>query len=95
MFQAQEDEKSLYHNEWSTDLSMDQPSYGSVLLQIQEANVEADGSCDFVRKTCDIITSTSKYIDRTKPVTLTYWESLNLWSKRTTIGSCAGLFINV
>jgi hypothetical protein len=59
LFQAQEDEKSLYHNEWSTDLSLDQPSYGSVFLQIQEANAEAEGACDFVRKSVDIITSTS------------------------------------
>ncbi len=57
--QAQEDERSLCHSDWSNEASMDQPSYGSIILQIQEANTEAEGSCDFVRKTLEIIGNTS------------------------------------
>ena len=56
--QAQEDEKTLYHGEWAHDLSLDHPNYGSIFLQIKEANSEADGSYEFIRKTGDIISNT-------------------------------------
>ena len=61
VFQAHEDEKSLCHSDWSGDISLDQPSYGSVFCQIREANAEADGSFEFVRKTGEIVANTSMY----------------------------------
>ncbi len=61
-FQAQEDEKSLCQSDWSADASMDQPSYGSIVYQLKEANIESESSCDFIRKFSDIVQSTSKYI---------------------------------
>ena len=60
ILQAQEDERSLCHSDWSAELSVDQPSYGSIILQIQEANAEADGDCDFVRKALEIFANTRK-----------------------------------
>ncbi|XP_064636880.1 uncharacterized protein LOC135493455 isoform X1 [Lineus longissimus] len=54
----QDDEKSLCASELSGDFSLDNPSYGSIILQIQEANVEADGTCDFIWKAFEIIGNT-------------------------------------
>ena len=59
-FQAHEDEKSLCHSDWSENLSLDQPSYGSMFCQLQEASQDAEGSFEFVRKAGDIIGNTSK-----------------------------------
>ncbi len=59
--QAQEDEKSLCQSDWSADASMDQPSYGSIVYQLKEANIESESSCDFIRKFTDIVQSTSMY----------------------------------
>ncbi|XP_064636888.1 transmembrane protein 272-like isoform X3 [Lineus longissimus] len=57
-YQPQDDEKSLCASELSGDFSLDNPSYGSIILQIQEANVEADGTCDFIWKAFEIIGNT-------------------------------------
>ena len=59
LFQAQEDEKSLCQSDWSADASLDQPSYGSIVLQLKEANKESESSCDFLRKFIDIVQNTS------------------------------------
>ncbi|XP_064636889.1 transmembrane protein 272-like isoform X4 [Lineus longissimus] len=58
LYKPQDDEKSLCASELSGDFSLDNPSYGSIILQIQEANVEADGTCDFIWKAFEIIGNT-------------------------------------
>ena len=62
-FQAQEDEKSLCQSDWSADASLDQPSYGSIVLQLKEANIESENSCDFLRKFIDIVQNTSESVN--------------------------------
>jgi hypothetical protein len=59
--QHQDDEKSLCASDLSGDFSLDNPSYGSIILQIQEANSEADGTCDFIWKAFEIIGNTRKF----------------------------------
>ena len=54
-FQAQEDERSLYQSDWSGDQSMDHTSYGSIFLQIKEANADSESTCDYLTRTIDII----------------------------------------
>lgn len=61
-FQAYEDEKSLCHHtggdHWTGDLSLDQPNYGSVFLQLKEAKLESENSCEFLGKAADIFGGT-------------------------------------
>jgi len=59
ILQAHEDEKSLCHSDWSTELCLDQ-SYDSIFLQIEEANEEAETSFEFVGKSLSIIGNTCK-----------------------------------
>ena len=73
VFQAYEDEKTMYHGggeHWAHELSMDQPSYGSIFLQLREANTESDNSCDFLRKAADIFGGTCGYIRLSVPLQL-------------------------
>lgn len=53
-YKPQDDEKSLC----TSDYSQESPGYGSVVFQIREANDEATGVVDFIKRTLDILGST-------------------------------------
>ena len=56
--QAHDDEQGLGGATWNTSQSMD--GHGSVLHQIREAQFESEGTCEFVGKATEIMTSTSE-----------------------------------
>ena len=52
------DERSPFGGNWTTGFSLDQPSYGSILVQVREANTETGSCWDFIIKVAEILGNT-------------------------------------